>query len=98
MSDDESWRLTVTILYFAIHVLLMESPFDKSLLIHHAFVGGSVVLSLYYSYLTWYITALMFNECSTIFLNARLFLIDAGLKTHPIYIINGIAPSSSFFL
>jgi hypothetical protein len=105
--DWRSWCFSVTIAYFCVDIVLMmvakmvaKDPgyrMDLSLVFHHFFVGGSIVLSMHYSYVTWFLAVLLFNELSTLFLNFRWFLLTSGMENHKLFMTNGAIFTVTFF-
>ena len=71
---------------------------DMSFLFHHFLVGISIAASVHYSFVTWILAVLLFNELSTIFMNCRWFLLALGHKDSKLYVCNGVLFVLAFFL
>ena len=59
--------------------------------VHHVAALASVLASALYSQGQAYTLLLLATEATTPFVNARWILEKAGLKEHPVYMINGVA-------
>lgn len=71
---------------------------DPSMLAHHLVVGTALVLGVQFRAATFYMAVLCINELSTLFLNARYFLLFSGRQDTTLYLVNGLALVVSFFV